>query len=195
MASEYLHQTAALLTGSATAVLSADRAYRYRLERRWGESPLVTWIMLNPSTADAFTDDSTIRRCTAFANAWGFGGLIVVNLFALRATDPRELRAHGIDAIGPGNDEFIRKAISPWPVVVAAWGAGGTLHGRGAQVTRNLAADGIDMNCLGVTKDGQPKHPLYLRADTELMPFPTCAPPGCTIAMQGGRARGWPRTG
>jgi len=172
--SEHLHQAAADLLGEATAVLSKDGVYRYLLTRRWGDGPAATFIMLNPSTADAFTSDPTITRVVRFARRERCGGLIVVNLFALRATDPRELAARGIDAIGPDCDRFIREATSPKSVVVAAWGAGGALHGRAAQVTRNLAADGIEPVCLGVTKAGQPRHPLYVRADAPLVPYESC---------------------
>jgi hypothetical protein len=166
----FVHESAPLLSGDASAVFSEDRAYRYRLTRTWGSSGThVTWIMLNPSTADAMTDDPTIRRCTAFTKAWGFDGLIVVNLFAFRATDPRGLAC--ADPVGPDNDRFIREAIAPWSVVVAAWGAHGHLWNRGFQVARTLSAEVTGLACLGVTKAGQPRHPLYVRADAPLIPY------------------------
>jgi hypothetical protein len=172
--SAYLHESAPRLFGEAAAVFSEDRAYRYRLTRTWGSSGThVTWIMLNPSTASAMEDDPTIRRCTSFTKAWGFDGLIVVNLFALRATDPRGLALPGRDPVGPGNDRFIREAIHPWSAVVAAWGAHGHLRNRGSQVTRSLAAEGIELGCLGMTKGGQPRHPLYVRGDTQLVAYET----------------------
>jgi hypothetical protein len=174
----YLHETAPLLTGESGAIFSEDRAYRYRLTRTWGSSGThVTWIMLNPSTADAMTDDPTIRRCTAFTRAWGFDGLIVVNLFAYRATDPSGLA--GGDPVGPDNDRFIREAIHAWSEVVAAWGAT-TIPGkprlvtdRAAQVTATLTAAGYQLGCLGTTKSGQPRHPLFVSADTPLTPWET----------------------
>jgi hypothetical protein len=167
-----LHESAPLLVGEGAAVFSEDRAYRYRLTRTWGSSGThVTWIMLNPSTASAMEDDPTIRRCTGFTKAWGFDGLIVVNLFAFRATDPRELAC--ADPVGPENDRFIREAIHPWSVVVAAWGTQGHLWSRGALVTRTLADEGIELGCLGVTKGGHPRHPLYVRGDAPLVPFGT----------------------
>lgn len=167
----FVHETAPALVGEASAVFSEGRAYRYRLTRTWGTSGThVTWIMLNPSTADAMQDDPTIRRCTGFTKAWGFDGLIVVNLFAWRATDPRELTGCA-DPVGPDNDRFIREAIHPWSVVVGAWGAHGHLRDRGEQVTRDLAADGIELGCLGATKLGQPRHPLYVPASAPLVPY------------------------
>src|SRR5450755_1416997 len=106
----FRHESASLLFGTGSAVFSADRTYRYRLTRTWGSSGShAVWVMLNPSTADALADDPTIRRCTGFSRALGLDGLVVVNLFALRATEPRELRRHPEPA-GPANDWFIQEA-------------------------------------------------------------------------------------
>ena len=88
------------------------RVYRYLLTRRWGTVPAMVWIMLNPSTADAFAEDPTIRRCLIFAHREGCGGLTVVNLFALRSTDPKALTRHP-DPVGPANDTFIRGHCAP----------------------------------------------------------------------------------
>ena len=167
----HLHQAAPLLTGSATAVLSEDRAYRYQLTRAWGSSGThVTWIMLNPSTADALADDNTIRRCTAFTKAWGFDGLIVVNLFALRATSPRALR-EAADPIGPDCDHFIHASVHPWSEVVVAWGAHPFAHRRAIEVMEIVTGRAGAASCLGVTRDGHPRHPLYVRGDQKLVPY------------------------
>lgn len=145
------------------ATISPCGKYRYRLSRVWGEGPeRRVFVMLNPSTADAEHDDPTIRRCIAFAQAWGDSGLEVVNLFALRATDPRELKKAGaIHAIGPENDAHLLAATAMagdrW--VIAAWGTGGTLYGRDKQVRRLLAGR---LAYLRLTKDGHPAHPLRL---------------------------------
>ena len=172
----YLFETAPLLIGTGSAVFSLDRVYRYQLRRTWGNSGShATWIMLNPSTADALEDDPTIRRCTAFTKAWGLDGLIVVNLFALRATDPRELRGHP-DPVGPANDRWIAEALHSSSVVVAAWGAHPLAEKRTDQVTAIVAERAGYASCLGVTKDGYPLHPLargksYVPAGTELRYF------------------------
>lgn len=159
-----------LLGDNGTAWFSQDRAYRYLLTRRWGAPHRwMTFIMLNPSTADAFADDPTIRRCTGFAKREGCGGLDVVNLFALRATDPRHLRTSP-DPVGPDNDEFITGHCQG-ALVVAAWGTGGTLKGRDRAVARLFAEAGADVRCLGVTGAGHPRHPLYVRADAPLIPW------------------------
>ena len=114
------------------AAFNEARTHRYLLARSWQPGlPVMTWIMLNPSTADAFADDPTIRRCVSFARREGCGGIVVTNLFALRATDPRELRLHS-DPVGACNDQVIDAHACG--TVVVAWGAGGNLSGRGGQV-------------------------------------------------------------
>ncbi len=147
------------------AVFSPCRRYRYALYRRWAEGSQVAWIMLNPSTADEQDDDPTIRRCIGFSKAWGHGGLVVGNLFALRATDPRELYAIGRDPVGPENDGHLRRMAAESAVVVAAWGNHGTLHARGEIVQKMIGG----MYSLGLTRSGQPKHPLYVAAATPLV--------------------------
>lgn len=167
----YLTESAPLLIGAGKAVFSADKVYRYRLERTWGTSGThATWIMLNPSTADALADDPTIRRCIAFTKAWGLDGLIVVNLFALRSADPRQIRRHR-DPEGPANDRFIADALHPWSVVVAAWGADRMADAREQEVLAIVAEKAAGAACLGVTKAGYPRHPLYVRSDAELVSY------------------------
>ncbi len=163
-----------------TAVFDLTRKFRYELTRTWSDALPWVWVMLNPSTADAMEDDATINRCSRRAKRRGAGGIIVVNLFAYRATRPAELaRCRG--PVGRLNDEFIRQAIAaPGRLVIAAWGADGTLHGRAARVSRMLTAAGIPIWCLGTTKDGQPVHPLYQPRDAELVPYR--APSGRTAA-------------
>lgn len=150
-----------------TATISECGTYRYRLGRVWDEClPTVVFVMLNPSTADADLDDPTIRRCCGFAKAWGYGGIEVVNLFGLRATNPDELRRHP-DPIGHLGTPAIGDAVIGAPLVVAAWGTHGALYGRGAKVRRLIGEWGGTLHHLGLTKDGHPRHPLYLRGDTE----------------------------
>ena len=160
-----------LLDGLSGAAFSADRMHRYVLTRTWDTGcPAMTWIMLNPSTADAMKDDPTIRRCVRFAQREDYGGISVVNLFALRTTDPRVLARDG-DPLGLSNDLFIDMHARPGSLVVAAWGAHGTLCGRAADVSYRLTAAGVTLKCLGVTKDGHPRHPLYARSDAPLVPW------------------------
>lgn len=148
-----------------SATFDATRTYRYALERRWSEASPAVFVMLNPSTADANADDPTIRRCTAFAKREGCGGLIVVNLFALRATDPQELYSHP-DPVGPQNDGILYEATHQGSPLIAAWGAHGTLHDRAETVARLLEFN--DVMCLGTTKNGHPRHPLYVHGNTPL---------------------------
>lgn len=150
------------------ALFSACDTYRYLLWRHWADGPFCCFIMLNPSTADATRNDPTVRRCIGFAKSWGFAGLDVVNIFALRSTDPKVLRKHA-DPIGPDNDEAIRVAVRRCHLVVCAWGNYGRLHDRGTKVLLSLQAMGVRPVCFKLTKDttrkpGQPEHPLYQEA-------------------------------
>lgn len=145
-----------------------DGRYRYLLWRRWAEADSLLFIMLNPSTADAAQDDPTIRRCIGFARRWGFGGVEVVNLFAWRATLPREL-AKARDPVGPHNDRAISLAVARSRAVIAAWGVHGALGDRDAQVAQLLAA--TRLRCLGLTRDGAPRHPLYVAGNVRAADF------------------------
>ena len=153
------------------ADLSDDRVYRYTLGRIWDdELEEVVFIGLNPSTADENLDDPTIRRCIGFAKAWGYGALVMLNLFALRATDPRGLRV-ALDPIGyPRNDYEISQYVQQSALVVAAWGADEFAIQRGKDVMEQIRyqGDGHKLHHLGLTKHWQPKHPLYLAKTTEL---------------------------
>jgi hypothetical protein len=151
------------------AEISKDGCYRYRLWRRWEPGPNVVWIMLNPSTADAYEDDPTIRRCIGFSQTWGFGGLQVVNLYALRATDPEALRGHP-EPEGPENSRAWEDVgcFTGHQTVIAAWGAK-VARLRPPQVLSGKTTTGFQ--CLGMTGDGHPMHPLYVKANTPLVPF------------------------
>jgi hypothetical protein len=144
------------------AVFSRDNRYRYSLVRSWdsGLKP-VLFVGLNPSTADVENDDPTIRRCMRFARDWGYGGILMGNLFALRATDPREMLA-APDPVGERNDYWLRHLASLAGIVVAAWGAHGTHQGRAQAVVDSGALGSFTV--LGLTKDGHPRHPLYMPA-------------------------------
>jgi hypothetical protein len=152
------------------AVFDVSGRYRYSLWRAWSAyNPRIVFILLNPSTADEQRNDPTIRRCIGFARAWKFGSVEVVNLFAHRATDARELLKID-DPVGDENDLFLIQAVERCSIVVVGWGIRGTLLGRDSQVL-SLLAGRKDVFCLGITKDGQPRHPLYVKGDTILVPF------------------------
>lgn len=154
-----------------SAEISECGLYRYTLSRHWAKADptYALFIGLNPSTADATSDDPTLRRCMAFARDWGFGGLVLVNLFAFRATDPKDMKA-AADPIGPRNDDRITTEARHAGVVVTAWGAHGRYLNRDIKVMRLLTAAGVKMVCLGRTKDGSPRHPLYLPKTAERSP-------------------------
>lgn len=148
----------------AGATFDPNRIWRYRLWRIWSEvEPAIGFCMLNPSTADESVDDPTIRRCIGFARAWGYGGVVIVNLFALRSTDPKALAKHP-DPIGPDNDAYLSQLAETVPLIIAAWGVHGKLLDRQMQVRTMLHGK---LWHLGLTRDGAPKHPLYLAAGTE----------------------------
>jgi hypothetical protein len=157
-----------------TATFSSDYRYRYTLGRVWDDSlPVLVWVLLNPSTADADIDDQTIRKCTEFARRWGYGGITVVNLFAYRSTTPDAL--YSVDApIGSDNDSTIIAACRGRDVV-CGWGTNGGLRQRADHVLTLLRAIGVQPKCLRVNADGSPMHPLYV-------PYVT---PLCNLAVPG----------
>jgi hypothetical protein len=162
-------------------VLSADRRYRYFLERTIGPGPVATFIMLNPSTADAEVDDPTIRKCLGFCKQWGCGRLHVVNLFALRTSRPQDLKT-GVEPVGPENSaQFVRAILGrrqsrehrrQTGPLVCAWGVHGGYLGRDREVMDWIRNFSLTMpTCLGLTKDGHPRHPLYVAYSAQLMPY------------------------
>lgn len=146
------------------AAISDDGLYRWWLRRRWAAGETATWIMLNPSTADSSVDDPTIRRVTGFSKMWGYGAAIVFNLFAYRATNPADLR-EADDPVGEVNDAYLYGAILSAEVVVVGWGSTGdyaTRYQRRQKVREIASTTHKQLHCLGVTKSGDPRHPLYV---------------------------------
>jgi hypothetical protein len=149
------------------AEFSPCRTWRYALRRiRAPEAPSVMFVGLNPSTADEIRDDPTARKCIRFAESWDYGGIILANLFAYRATDPRELKVVS-DPVGPDNDHWLTRLAGEATIVIAAWGVYGGFIRRDSVVMDLLG----DVRCLGLTKDGKPRHPLYLKSDCRPVPF------------------------
>lgn len=144
------------------AVISEDENYRYFLSRIWGKGgKTIAFIGLNPSTADAVNDDPTIRRCVGFAKAWGGTSLLMVNLFAFRATYPSDL-VKSPDPVGPENDYWLERCIACADLAIAAWGNDGDLLGRAQTVSSRFHGS---LHALAITKKGMPGHPLYLPKD------------------------------
>jgi hypothetical protein len=145
-----------------TALISDCGRYRYTLDREWmmGEGTCL-FVMLNPSTADAIEDDPTIGRCIKFAQRWGFQRLEVVNLFALRSTDPNGLLTAD-DPVGPLNDHTLEGALIAAGQAIAAWGASvrKITNRRQAEVLSMCKRLGTQLDCLGTTEEGFPRHPL-----------------------------------
>jgi hypothetical protein len=144
---------------SATADMRGE--YRYSLNRVWDLAlPMITFVLLNPSTADAVQLDPTLRRCVGFAKREGYGGMVILNLYAFRTKDPKVVLA-AVDPVGPDNDRVLADVTG---TVVAGWGT----NADPARVTQALALL-PRLHALGVTKDGHPRHPLYVRADAPLI--------------------------
>jgi hypothetical protein len=144
--------------------------YRYLLGREWNvNKPQITFVMLNPSTADAYQDDSTLRKCINFAQSWGYGSLEVVNLFAYRATKPRDMRQVA-DPVGSKNNYYLQLATKRAALIIVAWGANGSFQNRNEEVV-NLISGQQPLYCLGLTKHGHPRHPLYIKNNTQLIIF------------------------
>jgi hypothetical protein len=156
------------LSGCGTGARFAHRRrYRYLLWRVWEPAlGCCNFLMLNPSTADETTNDPTIERCQCRAVRWGYGGLVVTNLFALCSSKPALLRRVA-DPVGPGNDAAIAAAARQARLVICAWGNHGAYLGRAGAVRGLLDELGVVLYCLGQTLAGEPVHPLYLGYDRQ----------------------------
>lgn len=153
-----------VVTSDSGATFSSCRRWRYLLWRRWDEAkPVANFLMLNPSTADEIQLDPSCSRARDFAERWGYGALIVTNLFAWRATDPAEMK-RAEDPVGRSNNQAILRSARQSAVVLCAWGNHGSHLDRAATVVANLRGAGVALHALKVTAEGQPSHPLYLPA-------------------------------
>ncbi len=153
-----------------TATFSPCRSYRYTLGREWDPTlPTIVFVGLNPSTADEERDDPTIRKCIGFAKLWGYGGIVMLNLFAFRATKPADMK-RAAEPIGELNRSAFIDATKGRKVV-AAWGVHGSHRERSKELLRLATFAGVSLECLGTAKDGEPRHPLYLPYTTPLEPW------------------------
>lgn len=151
----------------SSAKFSSCRQYRYELRRVWDEDrPLVMFVCLNPSVADAEIDDPTSRICIQYARRWGYGGLLLGNLFAYRATNPAAL-SQVVDPVGPENDDRLQKLQDEAALVVCAWGVRGAYQNRDEAVLAFLQSP----HCLVKLKNGRPGHPLYKSAHLKPVPL------------------------
>jgi hypothetical protein len=154
------------------AVISDCGKYRYRLDRELGDGYRVVGIMVNPSTADAETDDATIRKWLGFARRNGWGRVTIGNKFAFRATDIKRLREAG-DRIGPDNDRYLEQIMREADLLIVAWGTLGkipeSLRSRWKDIVRMADHAGRKLHCFGTAQDGHPLHPLMLGYDTKVI--------------------------
>ena len=156
----------------STAHYSPCETYRYALTRVWDETaPKLLFIMLNPSTATELKNDPTIERCERRARALGYGGFRACNLFAYRATDPKDLK-RAKEPIGPDNLAILTKSARLADTILCAWGTHGAYLGMGPAVSRLLASEGLVLHHLGLSRDNHPKHPLYVSYQTAFEVWP-----------------------
>lgn len=149
-------------TSKSHAQYSECGTYRYALTRDWDDDlPRLVYIMLNPSKATEQQNDPTIERCERRARVLGYGGFRACNLFALRETDPHAMRQHPAPE-GPENRDALRAAIAWADDILCAWGVHGAHQGQGPRIEAWLRGQDVALMCFGLTKDGHPKHPLYL---------------------------------
>jgi len=159
----------------AGATFSPCRRWRYLLWRRWDEAkPVANFLMLNPSTADEHKLDPTCARARDYAERWGYGALIVTNIFAFRNTNPRHMKA-AKDPVGPGNDAAIVKAAKASALVVCAWGNHGVYEDRSKKILKILSKNKIALHALRINANGEPAHPLYLPGRLEAISWAASA--------------------
>lgn len=154
----------------STALYSACETYRYALTRDWAVGRKLAFVMLNPSKATELANDPTIERCERRARALGYGAFTVTNIFALRETDPAKLRAHAAPE-GPDNAQALQDAALWADDILCAWGVHGAHKGQGARALATLRATGKPLFHLGLTKQGHPRHPLYVAYATAPEPW------------------------
>lgn len=162
----------AVVTSDSGAQFSPCRRWRYLLWRRWDAArPAANFLMLNPSTADEWKLDPSCTRARVFAERWGYGALIVTNIFGWRATDPDEMKAVR-DPVGRGNDRAILRAARESAIVVCAWGNHGAHLDRSTEIRKLLAKAKIRPRVLRMNAGGEPAHPLYLPSHLKPLPSP-----------------------
>ena len=160
-----MRDSMAIASSPAGAAFSECRRWRYLLWRRWdAAAPVANFLMLNPSTADELKLDPSCTRARLYAERWGYGALIVTNIFGWRATDPADMKAVR-DPVGRGNDRAILRAARESEIVVCAWGNHGAHRGRSERVLGILRDAGVALHALRLNGAGEPAHPLYLPAD------------------------------
>lgn len=165
-----LHDHPRSATASAEALHSPCGLHRLTLLHRWGAADLLGWVMLNPSTATETQDDPTVARCRRRARDMGCGGFVITNLFTWRSPSPAELK-RAAAPLCHGADDAMLKALAGCDRVICAWGNHGTYRNRAAEVRALLSAAGLPLWHLGLTRLGQPRHPLYTRHDAPLWPL------------------------
>lgn len=160
-----------MLSQFSGAIFDQKRGYRFILWRFWNDAPRVLFICLNPSTADEYSDDPTLKRCYAFAEKWGYGGIYLCNLFSYRTTRPDLLADVEGEVLHAANIPAIMMATKLVVMTIAAWGDGVEIVKNGQSVAQNIKKIITPALCFGLTQKGNPKHPLYISGDSELVDY------------------------
>lgn len=154
-----------------SAIFSPCNRYRYELRRQWGHNTknVLCFCLVNPSKAGAIKGDTTTSKCTGFAKVHGYDGICLINLYAFCATDPMDMKAQ-VDPIGPDNDGHLRRVAQEFRSIICAWGVN-AYPDRVRDVMRIFTVENCYLSCLGVTKDGHPRHPVRLSYMTPLQEY------------------------
>ncbi len=154
------------------AIYTDCERYRYVLTRQWEEvsENRAVFIGLNPSTATEYQNDPTVARCIKYAKTWGHDSMTMLNAFAFRSTDPKGLKSVE-DPVGSANDRYILKQCRDASQIILCWGTHAEYLDRGLKLLEKLSGRSFELNCLKITKNGHPSHPLYLKKDLQPIPF------------------------
>jgi len=159
-----------MLSQFSGAVLDHTRTYRFLLWRFWDERPRVLFVGLNPSTGNELENDPTVNRWCDFARRWGYGGFYAVNLYPFITPHPEGLVAP--DCFHKANYPALQMTAGLSVLTVACWGDGIKRIDGGLKVADHVRETYLnEPMCFGLTLSGNPKHPLYLPGDAELMEY------------------------
>lgn len=152
------------------AIFSFDKKYRYTLGRKWSNNGICLFILLNPSTADAFKLDPTITRAYNLSKRLGYGELIILNIFAIRGSNP-DIIKDVADPVGTLNNYYIKKTVKKSDLIILGWGNHGKINNRSSEIINIINKIGKEYHVLDINKSGEPKHPLYTKSDIKLKKF------------------------
>jgi hypothetical protein len=170
MKKEVLVYNSILDRSTGSAIFSKDHKYRYVLTRKWSKEGICLFIMLNPSTADEYKLDPTVNRAYKIAKRYKLGELVVLNVFAIKGTDPSIIKFCS-EPVGEYNDYYIKYYLKKSKMTVLAWGNNGKFNDRATAVKKLIINSKIDPFCIDINNSGEPKHPLYTKNNAKLKKY------------------------